>query len=320
MLGHYALPRIALRLTALGNRGGFSGARLWRVDGDGLALCLRAWPPGDPPPERLRQIHHLLGAARAAGLTFIPAVLPPRSGPSWVAHAGRLWELTTWLPGRADFHTSPSAARLEAAGTALALLHAAWARVAPAVGPCPAVRRRLDVCRVWDDLVAAGWRPDPAPGDPVRPWVERAWAVVSRHVADVPRRLALWRDRPLPLHACLCDVWHDHVLFEGDLVTGLVDFGGVKTDHPAVDLARLLGSMVGDDAALRGQGLRAYARVRPLSADEEGLVARLDETGTVLGLANWLRWLYRDGREYEDREAVARRVGELVVRVEGWSI
>ena len=46
--------------------------------------------------------------------------------------------------------------------------------------------------------------------------------------------------------------------------------------------------------------------------------ARSDETGTLLGATNWLRWLYHEGRRFEDRGAVARRLAELVTRIERW--
>src|SRR6202023_1230336 len=78
---------------------------------------------------------------------------------------------------------------------------------------------------------------------------------------------------------CVCDVWHDHVLFEGDTVSGLIDFGGAKVDSVAVDLARLLGSMAGDDPVLRDAGFGAYVAVRPLSLGEVDLVTLLDRTG-----------------------------------------
>jgi Ser/Thr protein kinase RdoA (MazF antagonist) len=122
----------------------------------------------------------------------------------------------------------------------------------------------------------------------------------------------------MSLQFCLCDVWHDHVLFEGDVVTGLVDYGGVKIDHVAVDLARLLGSMVEDRADLRTAGLEAYQRIRPLSLQEEELVSVLDETGTLVGLITWLKWLYVDGRQFDDREAAVSRLQMLVKRVESW--
>jgi homoserine kinase type II len=107
-------------------------------------------------------------------------------------------------------------------------------------------------------------------------------------------------------------------LFTGNRVTGVVDYGAIKIDHVAVDLARLLGSLIEDDAALRRRGLEAYQRVRPLSAEEEALVILLDETGTLLGAANWLKWLYVDRKSFEKREAVTERLARLVRRIEQW--
>jgi Ser/Thr protein kinase RdoA (MazF antagonist) len=97
-----------------------------------------------------------------------------------------------------------------------------------------------------------------------------------------------------------------------------LDYGSVKMDHVAVDLARLLGSLVGDDLEMQAVGIEAYRSVRPLSAEDADLVRVLDETGTVLGAANWLRWLYHEGRRYEDLGAVARRLAALVKRMERW--
>jgi homoserine kinase type II len=194
-----------------------------------------------------------------------------------------------------------------------------WAGT-PASGPCPAVRRRAETVREWLALVQSGWRPEFASSeaDPIRPWSERAWQLLQIHCHRIPERLAPWVDHVWPLQPCLCDVWHDHLLFEGETLTGIVDYGGVKLDHVAVDLARLLGSMAGDDRRLRSIGLQAYTRLRPFSPAEEELIRVLDETGTLLGMANWLKWLYRDGRFYEDRSAVARRLAALVERLESW--
>jgi Ser/Thr protein kinase RdoA (MazF antagonist) len=316
VLDHYGLPAVEATLIALGNAGGFSGARLWRVEGADGAFCLRAWPPGGVTPQRLQTLHHWMGVARQAGLFFVPAVLSKGRGSSWVEMSSRLWDLTTWMPGRADFHAQPSRARLENACVALARLHESWARVTPSTGPCLAVQRRLACVRDWTALTASGWHPldRTAPDDPLRPLAEHAWAVLHGRVDQVPGRLAPWIDRPLPLQPCLGDVWHDHILFSGEEVTGVIDYGSARVDHPAVDLARLLGSLAGNDAAAWAAGLGAYTRVRPLREVEQTLIAVLDETGTLLGLANWLRWHYHDGRTFEDRSAVTRRLGELLKR------
>lgn len=319
VLGQYPpLSRVVPRLE----RGGFSGARLWRLNSDGVDFCLRAWPPRDPDRERLRQIHRWMSQARQSGLLFVPPLLTTQSGTTWVEHAGLLWEVTAWMPGLADFRERPTTARLEAAFAALALLHASWLSDAVPASACPAVFRRLDMANAWIRLLDTGWAPDGhnTADDPVRPWAMRAWRLLPRRIRALPGQLAGWLDRPFPLQPCLCDVWHDHLLFNSDVVTGVVDYGSMKIDHVAVDLARLLGSLVADDAGKRLVGLNAYRRVKPLTIEEEALVQVLDETGAVVGLANWLKWLYRDGRQYADRTAVACRLAELVQRVEAWSV
>lgn len=307
VLARYGAVPDARSFAPLGNRGGFSGAALWR----GGNYCLRAWPER-MTGERLAWIHRLLAAAR---LPFVPRVWPTANDDTVVSHAGRLWELTDWLPGRADFHDSPTPARLAVAVEALARLHRAWEPATPQLVPCPAIRRRLEILSDWQALLDSGWRPMFV-DDEVRPWAERAWTLLPAALARFPRRLAKWADRLVPVQPCLCDIWHDHVLFSGDDVTGIVDYGAVKVDHVTADLARLLGSLLGDDHQRRAWALERYAAARPLESFAAELVDRLDESGTALGAANWLRWLYHDRRPFADRAAVAKRLQELVGRLE----
>jgi Ser/Thr protein kinase RdoA (MazF antagonist) len=314
VLARYGAVPDVRSFAPLGNRGGFSGAALWRGRSTaclGTNLGLRAWPAGTTR-ERLAFVHRLMAAAR---LPFVPRVWPATSGETAISHAGRLWELTNWLPGRADFHESPTPARLTATVVALARLHEAWTPAAPPLAPCPAVLRRLAALRDWQELVHSGWRPDFA-DDEVRPWAERAWRLLPAALAALPGRLTAWAERPVSVQPCLCDVWHDHVLFSGDAVTGIIDYGAVKVDHAAADLARLLGSLLGDDRARRAWALGRYAEARPLEPFAAELVDLLDASGTALGAANWLRWLYHERRHYGDRAAVARRLAGLVARLE----
>src|SRR5579884_2430970 len=229
-------------IEPLGNHGGFSGARLWRITSLAGHFCLRGWPPDDPSPDRLQEIHESMIVARRFGLTFVPAILATDSGSTFAQCADRLWELTSWMPGRADFHAQPTPARLEAACTALARVHQVWCRSARSVGTCTGVLRRAERAHEWLRLIRQGWLPSFTPADPFSPWTRRAWSLLRQHVSRIPEQLAMWVGEELPLQRCLCDIWHDHVLFEQDAVTGLIDFGALKTDHAAVDLARLLGS------------------------------------------------------------------------------
>jgi Ser/Thr protein kinase RdoA (MazF antagonist) len=321
VLRRYPILHLDDGLVALGNRGGFSGARLWRVQGTTGIYCLRAWPTGEPTPARVGWIHQLMQRAGRAGLDFVPAVAATEAGTTWVEHAGRLWDVTVWMPGHADFYDRPTTPRVEAACTALARLHNVWRDYPTPVGPCPGIGRRLEIAREWMGLIESGWSPPFGmnASDPVGPWAKRAWSMLSGWVGTVYPALAPWTARVLPLQPCLCDIWHDHVLFDGDTVTGLIDYGSAKVDHVAVDLARFFGSMVADDAEKRSAGLQAYARIHPLSGEEEGLVGILDRTGTILAMTTWLKWLYRDGKSFEDRAAVAHRLSNLVERIKNWN-
>ena len=201
--------------------------------------------------------------------------------------------------------------RLENACSSLAELHQAW-RAHDAKSSCPAVQRRLATWRTWHDLLQSGWHPLWDQPDPFTPATVELWRLVLERQDDVPRLLIPWSTRFLPLQPCVCDLWHDHVLFTGDAVTGMIDFGSMKIDHVAVDLARLLGSLVGADAELWEAGLSAYRQIRPLNSDERELACILNRTGTILAATNWLRWLYLEKRRYEDADAVRVRLSHLV--------
>jgi homoserine kinase type II len=294
-------------IDALGNRDGFSGAAIWRCEAAAGALCLRAWP--DSMTEgNLHFIHHMQQSA--AELAFVPRVLPARDGKTWFAHQGQLWELTQWMPGAPDENQPPSSARVAAACEALAHIHLLWEHLHPRRDRCPALARRLDALRQWQGTASSLPALDRLG--------EQALRIVDRWIAQVQAELARWQCEEIPLQPCLCDIWRNHVLFEGDRVSGIIDYGEVKIDHVAVDLARLGGSMVEDDADGWQVGLSAYRRVRPLGDSDEILARMLDRTGAILGVANWLRWLHLERRVFDNREAAIRRLGVLVARLERW--
>jgi len=297
----------------LGNHGGFSGAQLWRIDTAAGALCLKAWPAGARSLDDLRWIHQLL--MRGNGFAWLPRVLATRQAETLVRAQDRLWELTTWMPGLADFERSPTTARLESACLALAQLHVQWAGAESDVGTCPGVLRRWQSWRHWTDLARTGWRPQWGTVDAYAAMAEPLLHAIQRHLDEVPQLLTPWLNVPMPLQPCVCDPWRDHVLFTGDAVTGLIDFGSVKMDHVAVDLARLLGSLIGDDVAGWRIGIAAYRSVRPFSEAEWRLASDLDRTGTILAATHWLRWLYHERRRYDQPDAVIGRLQCLLTRI-----
>jgi Ser/Thr protein kinase RdoA (MazF antagonist) len=295
--------------------GGFSGAWIWRVDTSTGPYCLRAWP-AESDARQVLFVHRLMQRASAVGLDFVPAVLPTSSADTMTSHAGRLWEVQQWMPGKADYHEQPTAERLRAACIGLARLHAAWEQIdANQTGTCPGLARRMAAAKQWRELAATGWRPVAASDDLLRPAVETAMRLLPHLVERCARELAA-ASEPRPLQPCLCDAWHDHYLFEGDRLSGLIDYAAARFDHPAVDVARTLGSLVEDDESGWTTGLAAYRSVRPLTPRDAGLARLLDRTGAVLATARWLVRLYHDGDEPADRAVLARRVQRLVTRLE----
>src|SRR5438034_651285 len=139
VLARYGAAVAGLRWVALGSGGGFSGARLWRGEAHGEpALALKSWPPS-MPAERLAGIHRLM--MLVAHLPFVPRVIPAADGSTLASAAGRVWDLTAWMPGTADFHADPNPARLANACAALARVHEAWQPTEAHPAPCPGVRR-----------------------------------------------------------------------------------------------------------------------------------------------------------------------------------
>ena len=131
------------------------------------------------------------------------------------------------------------------------------------------------------------------------------------------------------MQPCLRDIWHDHVLFSGDVVTGIIDFGAIDFDTPATDIARLLGSLASTPVPLgEGQGegseriaqtwhdgLAAYQTIRPLSSDETQAVHGLGASGTILAGCNWIRWIYTEGRQFENHEQVFARFRRICATI-----
>jgi Ser/Thr protein kinase RdoA (MazF antagonist) len=299
----------------------FSGAGLWRLETDRGPLCLRQWPAQHPSQERLEFIQAVLWHVDQEGFHRIALPLETRHHHGYVWHEGHLWELTPWLPGAASYRQTPSAAKLHNALVTLAEFHRAAATFPlPETGPVGSpgiIRRHLRLQHLLteglQELLAAlaqgGW-----------PELEaRAGKLVSLFAAVAPKVLPALRsaaDLAVTLQPCIRDVWQPHVLFVDDRVTGIVDFGSMRPENVAGDVARLLGSLAGDKSIDWERGLAAYQSVRRLTSDELVLISTFDRSTVLMGGLQWLEWIYLERREFANRQAVLSRIDEFVSRLE----
>jgi Ser/Thr protein kinase RdoA (MazF antagonist) len=305
----------------LGGAGGFSGARFWRMGSAGGELCLRRWPVEHPSPERLAFIHSILGRAWRNGFRRLPRPIATNQGQTFFRHEGRLWELTPWLPGAADYPSAPSAARLRGAMRALAEFHLAVAgdESAPsAAAGSPGLLERASQARRlasggMEDLAAAV-RSKSISG--LQEQATRVLSLARGAMDDVARDLRRATEINVPLQPAIRDIWRDHVLFVGEEVSGIIDFGAMRIESVCGDVARLLGSLAGNNVAQWNIGIEAYRALRPLSAEEEALMPVFERSGIVLAGVNWLEWLYCEGRQFENLPAVRQRLEEIGDRLE----
>lgn len=341
ILGKWWSNAAAATATPFTSAGSFSGARIWRVEHRGELFALRKWP-GRMQAKQLRPIHALLTHLVGAGVAIVPAPVATRAGDTIVTNAEHSWELAPWLPGIADYWQDARPTKLAAAMQSLAQIHvaaasfgngteqreasAAWLRsidqeLAKSLTTSAALRTRrsrlqdLTPARL-DELAAATI--SHATENEID--LHRAAIHLLRHTAPKAMEFAdFWAKAELPLQWRIGDIWHDHVLFTDKRVTGIVDFGAAGFDSPAGDVARLLGSLVGDDLPRWRQGLAAYESVRPLAELEREAIAYFDETGTIISTANWLMWLRpsdpRRSPSLSNRTAGLKRLGRLVERL-----
>lgn len=304
--------------------GGFSGAVIWRVSRSAGDLCLRRWPRVHPTTEGLSAIHGLLQHIDDAGFGLSPTPQKTSTGDTFVLSKDHLWELTSWKPGDANFGHEPSDTKLSAAMTTLAGFHQAacgyGARSQQADhARSPDLQHRLAILR---DLQrgalnrlrdATRTAPVPAMDDLIQKLLEG----VGRSLDPVAQRLASIAEQPLPLQWCLRDVHREHLLFTEERVTGLIDFGAAEVDSVAGDIARLLGSLVGDDPAGWRAGIAAYEERRRLSEVEKRAIVAFDKGGTICSAANWVRWLCLERRSFPQTLALRTQLAKIADRLPG---
>ncbi len=231
----------------------------------------------------LERIHHWL--TQTAVLGFVPVPLCNSAGQTLQEHGDRLWELAPWMAGAPETARPPALARMEHAFEGLAAFHARLAgEQTDDASPGLRLRHQTVANLVhggFDRLQAAVTRQS-GPADPLGVQA-LSWLALAREVA--PRWLSpldLWANRVIRLQPCLRDARPEHFLFEGDRLSGLVDFGAMGVETVAADLARLIGEWLEGDAQARASALAAYQRVRPLDAVETSAVELFEAADRAL--------------------------------------
>ena len=301
--------------------GGLSGAGIWRAQSAAGEVCLRKWPTEHPTPERLTWIHAVLHHIQRKAVPIVPAPFPTCDGRTFVLHEGFLWELSPWMPGQAIETGKASVRQVSAAFAALAQFHraaATFADFSPGSGAAPAVAQRLERLETWLHRGGVKRMEQAAAtcGSPLGEYAPLFLGAFRRLAPHLEIELRNLHDTSVPLQPCIRDIHDQHVLMIDDRVTGLIDFGAMRVDSVATDVARLLGTMAGDDAKLREAGLSAYQQCRHLSDIELRLVAALDRANVVLTGPQWMEWLLVEQKSFQAMPAVVARLERIRHRLQ----
>ena len=279
--------------------GGLSGARVWRCASNVHGwLCLRRWSPTHPTPARLKFIHDAVQYATDR-IPFLPRILRDNVGNSFWSIDGCLWELTQWMPGEADYMSRPSGAKLDSAIDSVAKLHAIWFDYLHECSLSPAVQQRISMLGEWlakRDLVERI-------GTALRGPIEAAACMSTikllhsrgPQLLDELQRVSKDSVRLQPV---LRDLWSDHLLFEHEQLSGIIDFGAMRMDEPASDLARMLGSLHPFEFDKRVAAIERYNMKRPSHPVSVSHVDLLDRSASLLTALQWLQWLVLERRKF----------------------
>ncbi|MDR3632405.1 MAG: phosphotransferase [Isosphaeraceae bacterium] len=298
-----AIARPCAEPESLENAGGLSGAQLWRFPSGRGMLVARAWPPEGPPRRALEMIHQWIGRAGRVGFLSLP--LASLDGRTIHEEAGRLWEVSPWLSGAPPALGPAERTQVRAAFAGLGAVHQAL-RVEGVHGTSPGLRDRLLELEWW---LSAGFTALEAALGPSEQ--DAAAALARQWLADARRAAPTWhgllRDAAgatVWCQPCLRDVRPEHFLFNGERLTGLVDFGAMGVECVSGDLARLLSEWLGTDRSLRAEGLAAYAAIRSLDETETVLIDAFERSAALLGAGRWASWHFLERRPFRDPDAV----------------
>lgn len=342
------LPQIEAALSHWPDAAGGKTERLTPTDSLSSALLYRvSTPAGDRLLKRhgqstravsanawwgsaCRRSHQFQNHLAAIEPRLVARLFAATDGKTLVHSRGCFWQLETWLAGAADFHQSPSEHRLVAAAKALARLHVVAASYSGADSffatrdEKPLIRHdlglRLANCQklLRGELEEMVRQLKPIPQSPATALLSESLRLVAPQLPALANELAGACETTFDVKWILGDVREANILFAGAEVTGFVDLGSARKSIQAGDLARMLGSMVGDDRAKWLMGMAAYESVRPLPLAELRVMDLLRRSEVVLSGANWVRWLMPgEPLAAEADEQHWRRLAALVERLRG---
>ena len=270
------------------------------------------------PPRAGSYGHQRLRFCRAATEVAQFAVEQQR----FVSHSGSLWELSPWAAGvqasdrqgAMETNETPWAdLQLQSAFTSIARFHQAAAQVNFDFRPSPNISIRIEQLATYRQTLDMASR-SVAPSATILSvqheldQLRLAAASVSQATVDaLLNQLRPFANQTLPIQPVVRDLRAEHLFFNGDQLSGLIDFDAMQMDSIAYDLARLTSTMGLDDGQIQF-ALASYSSVRPIQPTEEALIPLLRAASQLLVPLQWIQWLMIEQRVFANTQMVKKRI------------
>lgn len=308
-----------LKLIRWSKNSGFSGHPVYRIQTDQGLFALKTLVRRTHDP--LGSFHQrVLLACEDPRTSLLAVPLLEKSGSAWFRHREHDWEVTRWLPGAADFNSAPSLARLKSVLEELAGFHRRAAIFCRQLGPSRTLQHRAAELATWSrdlESLKAPLRAANIAQDFDSSWP--LYQLLAQGIAKLLPRADFWSQKTWPLQPIIRDLWHDHLLFTDQSLSGVIDLETIAMDIVSCDLARLLGSLEWPDSQLWEVGLELYQHGSRLTPELVEVVPWLHGAGTVLGAIYWLKWLAIERRQFESTERVNQRLNWLLRSLQHWT-
>jgi Ser/Thr protein kinase RdoA (MazF antagonist) len=271
------------------NTAGVKGKALARVRASGMDLCLRRYP-ADTDPTWLAGLHRVQQELAQKGFQLLPALRRTPGDQTVLSFEGRLYELTDWAPGQHQVNGTHSLVQLEHLGAAIARLHKAGAGLEP-----PPADLGPDGSGISDP---SWWIAD----------TQRIGSLVeffrSTFLADEFLRSRMGAEVGAALEVLdgtadfglvdqtitHGDLWSEHVLYEGEEVSAVLDVDGLNRRPAWDDVAALLADFADFDPTRSRACLAGYRSVRPLDETALAVIPRAWLARTLAVLRQRIDW------------------------------
>ncbi len=290
---------------------GLSGSAVWGVKLEDERFVLKSFA-SSASYEHAVWVHSLMQHAVKEGISQVPDLRKTMSGKTICEdEAGALWELMHWVPG--EPRSTPTLEMAASSGAVLARIHLAIATLPGRVlthehspGVLLRISKAIEVMKLSRDA-----RLQRVQGHPEAIAMHDIISLLEASVTQKAlKKIAHWNSRVVAIQPVLRDIWYEHIFFEGEQVSGIVDWHASGVDTPATDIARLFGSWP-DDHSLEMSFLESYQSIRRLTDEEQRLIPFLKASGVILGLENWFRWIVEENRYFADKQKAINRINSL---------